>query len=200
MISLKRGMEFIIWQTITCFHIVNCANDWQFRTFLCKMILGIDWAHQKQDGFLTLESPLIRRIHSSCQKRWRAQCHLSRGELVVWLFGECLTGQNWTKTGQGRVGWCRMMTGEAAFLGFSPSDILVDCTRVSAMPICPNSQRTFVWLCFLALIFFQRFLMNFKNFFYQLFLNFFSQGFECSHCSSPAQLPLVISRRNTCGL
>ena len=46
-----------------------------------------------------------------------------------------------------------MRTGEAAFLGFSPSDILVDRTRVSALPICPISQRTFNWLNFLALTF-----------------------------------------------
>ena len=41
----------------------------------------------KRDGFLTLESPLIRRIHSSPHRRQRALCHLSRGtgqgELVV---------------------------------------------------------------------------------------------------------------------
>ena len=41
----------------------------------------------KRDGFLTLESPLIRRIHSSRHRRQRAQHHLSRvagqGELVV---------------------------------------------------------------------------------------------------------------------
>ena len=36
--------------------------------------------------------------------------------------------------------------GEAAFLGFSHSDILVDRTRVSVMPISPVSQHTFVWL------------------------------------------------------
>ena len=63
--------------------------------------------------------------------------------------GECLTGQNRTKTGQGRAGWCRMMTGDAAFLGFSTSDILVEFTRVSVVPICPISLRTFVWLMFL---------------------------------------------------
>ena len=54
------------------------------------------------------------------------------------------------KTGQGRVGQCRMMTGKAAFLGFSPSDILVDYTGVSAIPICPISQCNFVWLFFKA--------------------------------------------------
>ena len=41
----------------------------------------------KRDGFLTLESPQIRRIHSSRHRRQRAQRHLSRvagqGELVV---------------------------------------------------------------------------------------------------------------------
>ena len=36
-----------------------------------------------------------------------------------------------------------MMTGEAAFRGFSPSDILVERTKISALPICPI---TFVWL------------------------------------------------------
>ena len=32
----------------------------------------------------------------------------------------------------GMAGRCRMMTGEAALLGFSPSDIFVDRTRVSS--------------------------------------------------------------------
>ena len=58
-----------------------------------------------------------------------------------------------------------MMTGEAAFLGFSPSDILIECTGVSEMPICPISQRTFVWPNFLALKKFFKFSMNFLNFF-----------------------------------
>ena len=37
-----------------------------------------------------------------------------------------------------------MVTGEAAFLGFSPSDVFVDRIRVSALPICLISQHTFV--------------------------------------------------------
>ena len=62
-----------------------------------------------------------------------------------------LPGGSWPAgTGQGRTGQGRMRTGQAAFLGFSPSDILVDRTRVSALLFCPISQRTFVWLNFLA--------------------------------------------------
>ena len=76
----------------------------------------------------------------------------------------CLTGQNRTKRGQGRTGRCRMMTGEAAFLGFSSSDILVDCSRVSAMSICPISQRTFVWLNLSALKKYFKFTMIFLKF------------------------------------
>ena len=101
----------------------------------------------KRDGFLMLESPLIRRIHSFRHRRQRALWYLSRGtglgELVVRRFGECLTGQNRTETGQGRAGHGRMRTGKTAFLGFSLSNILVYCTGVSALPICPISQRTF---------------------------------------------------------
>ena len=41
------------------------------------------------------------------------------------------------------------MTGKAAFLGFSPFDILVDCIGVSAMPVCPISQCTFFFGFFL---------------------------------------------------
>ena len=44
-----------------------------------------------------------------------------------------------------------MMTREAAFLGFSLFDILIDRTGVSAMHICPISQRTFDWLIFFSL-------------------------------------------------
>ena len=55
-----------------------------------------------------------------------------------------------------------MMTGEAAFLGFSPFDILVDRTRVAALSICPISQGTFVCLNFLAYFF--------KDFFFFFFL------------------------------
>ena len=73
-----------------------------------------------------------------------------RAELVVCGFGQCSTGQNRTKTGQGRAGQGRRMTGEGGFLGFSPSDILVDRTRVSELSICPISQCTFVSLNFLA--------------------------------------------------
>ena len=44
-----------------------------------------------------------------------------------------------------------MMTGEAAWLGFSSSDIFVDRTGVSELHFSPNSQRTFVSPNFLAL-------------------------------------------------
>ena len=51
---------------------------------------------------------------------------------------------NRTETGQGRTEHGRMRTGQAAVLGYSPSDILVDRTTNSALPICPTSQCTFV--------------------------------------------------------
>ena len=76
----------------------------------------------------------------------RALCYLSRGtgqgELVVRWFGESLTGQNRTEKGQGTAGHGRMRTGQAAVLEFSPSDILVDHTTVSALPICPTSPTS----------------------------------------------------------
>ena len=49
------------------------------------------------------------------------------------------TEQDKDRTGQGRT------VQDDDRRGFNPSDILVDRTRVSAMPICPISQRTFVW-------------------------------------------------------
>ena len=140
---LKRGMQLIIWQTMIMFRIVRCGTtcssgrsyaDWYcasiepFRSFLVSH-------YSRRDSEMW-------RIHSQKTKNsvppkpWerprRAGC------LTV---AEWLTGRNRTKTGQ-----CRMMTGEAAFLGFSLSDILVDHTGISAMPIYPISQCTFVWL------------------------------------------------------
>ena len=50
----------------------------------------------------------------------------SRGGLVIasrLQIGQCLIGQNRTKTEQGRVGPGRMRAGEAAFLGFRLSDL-----------------------------------------------------------------------------
>ena len=64
-----------------------------------------------------------------------------------------------------------MRKGKAAFLGFSPSDILVDRTRVSALAFCPISQHTVVWLNFLAL---QNVLHVFNDFF-GLFPSYLSQ-------------------------
>ena len=60
-----------------------------------------------------------------------------------------------------------MSIGEAAFLSFSPSDILVDHTRVSALPICSSALCTFVWPNFFNYIFFScqvlnEFLLNFS--------------------------------------
>ena len=93
----------------------------------------------------------------------RSRMGTGQAELVGGGLGQCLTGQNRTKTGQVRTGQGRMRWWEAAFLDFSPSDILVDHTRVSALPICPIcpiSQRTFVWFNFLAKIFFGLFLSS----------------------------------------
>ena len=55
-------------------------------------------------GFLTLEPPLIRRIHSSRLKRLEAEW-AGQAELTVCGFDQCLTGQNRSKPGQGRTGW-----------------------------------------------------------------------------------------------
>ena len=44
-----------------------------------------------------------------------------------------------------------MITGKAAFLGFNTFDILGGSNGVLAMPICPISQRTLVWINFLDL-------------------------------------------------
>ena len=38
------------------------------------------------------------------------------------------------------------MTGEAAFLNFSHFDTFIGRAGVSAMPICPISQRNLIWL------------------------------------------------------
>ena len=53
-----------------------------------------------------------------------------RIQLIICVFGQCSTGQNRTKPGQGRVGQSRMMTGEAVFLGLNTSDISIDPTKV----------------------------------------------------------------------
>ena len=186
MISLKRGMQSIIWQTIIFFRIVHCGTtcssawtsersyaDWYsasiepFRSFLVSH-------YSRRDSEMW-------RIHSSRHRRQRTLCHLSRGtdrgELVASRFGECLTGQNKTKKWQGRAGLCRIMTGEAAFLGFSPSDILVGRTRVSAMSISPIRQGTFSWPIFLLKNNSSSFQWSFITFFHHIFLNFFLWGF-----------------------
>ena len=125
----------------------------------------------KHLGFLTLEQPLIKWIHWARLKRQRywyqKQSVTGQRQLVIGGFGQCLTGQNRTKTGPGR-----MMTEETAFLGFSPSDILVNRTRVAALSLCPISQRTFVQLFFQLKIFLQV-CNDFQNFFHHIFLNFF---------------------------
>ena len=77
-----------------------------------------------------------------------------------------------------------MKTGEAAFLGFSPSDILVERTRVSTLPLCQTSCPTFAWL-----IFFTFCVISFAI--------SFSEAMNAVTGSSSAQLPIVIGRRNT---
>ena len=91
------------------------------------------------------------------------------GCLQIW------PGQNRTKTGQGRAGQGRLRSGKAAFISFRPFDIFVDCTRVSAMPIFPISQHTFVWITFLTS---KKIL---KNFTYHIFLNSVLRCYECNH-------------------
>ena len=70
---------------------------------------------------------------------------LSDGLSNIW---QDRTGQRQNRVVQDGAGWWqeRLLN-----LGFSPSDILVDWTRVSAMPICPISRSNFVWLKFFAL-------------------------------------------------
>ena len=69
-----------------------------------------------------------------------------------------------------------MMSGDPALLGLSPSDILVDCTRVSAMSIgqISISISTLVWLNFLALKKFFEFSIN-------LFPSYFSDFLSLRH-------------------
>ena len=64
------------------------------------------------------------------------------------------------------------MSREAALLSFSPFDILVDRTRLSAMPICPISQHTLFWLNFLAL----KKILQVYNEFYNFFLISYSEA------------------------
>ena len=64
-----------------------------------------------------------------------------------------------------------MMTGEAAFLGFSPSDILVGFTRVSAIPISPIGQGTFAWPNFFTL----KKILKFSMIFYTFFPSYLSE-------------------------
>ena len=49
------------------------------------------------------------------------------------------------RTGQDRAGRGQNEERTGYFLGLSPSDILVDCTRVSASPICPINKCSFIW-------------------------------------------------------
>ena len=53
-----------------------------------------------------------------------------------------------TEKDRDRTGQGRMRTGKAGFLGFSPCDILIGRTRISALPVCLISQYTFGWLIF----------------------------------------------------
>ena len=74
-----------------------------------------------------------------------------------------------------------MRTGQAAFLGFSISELLADCTRVLAFPICPTNQCTFVWLNFLPLQFFCSLFYEFEEILSKIFLISFLCGYVCSH-------------------
>ena len=100
MISLKKGHEI---HHLTNNHQFPHSALWQ-RLAVQDVLMQNDIVHRlspsdaswgvtiqdvtvKRDGFLTFESPLIRRIHSSRHRRQRALCQLSRGtgrgELVV---------------------------------------------------------------------------------------------------------------------
>ena len=70
---------------------------------------------------LDVRTPLIQRIHSSRRKRQRDLClkqsgRQVRAKLVVYRFGQCLTGQNRTKTGQDRAGQDKAESGQERLL------------------------------------------------------------------------------------
>ena len=92
MISLKKGHEI---HHLTNNHIFLHSSLWQ-RPAVQDILKENDTVHKlspseafcrvtiqdvtvKSDGFLKLESPLIRRIHSSRHRRLRALCHLAVG-------------------------------------------------------------------------------------------------------------------------
>ena len=104
-------------------------NDIAHRLSLSE----VSWQLMFQDvtvkcmGFLTLETlanTTYTFILSKKTKRsvLEAEWLKQAGCLRICQY---LTGQNRTKTGQGRAGQGSMTTGEAAFLYFSPSYILV---------------------------------------------------------------------------
>ena len=122
MISLKKGHE--IHHLTNIHHFLHCAlwqpmavQDVLMRNAIAHRLspseafwwVTIQDVPMKRVGFLTIEAWLIRRIRSSRLTRQRALWYLSsrtgRVELVVWGFGECLTGQNRTGQGGMRTEW-----------------------------------------------------------------------------------------------
>ena len=161
LISLKKGHPI---HHLTNNHLfphshsaLHCANDWQFSSghadaeWYCTLIEPIrsfraihGSRHDSKTSWLfdigTLTYPMATIILSQKTKKSVLETEWDRPSgdvcLRIWAVFDN-TEQDKDRTRQGRTG--RMITGEAAFLGFSPSDILVDRTRVSALYICPIS-------------------------------------------------------------
>ena len=141
----------------------------------------------KRVGFLTLEAWLIRRIRSSRLTRQRALWYLSRLGQAEWSWSsEGPANVSQGRTGQDRAGWGQNGERTGYFLGLSPSDILVDHTRVSACPICPINKCdkcTYVWHKFSLWNFVFKFVMNSSILIFA--------AMHAVNVTSPAQLPLV---------
>ena len=129
------------------------------------------------------EAWLIRRIRSSRLTRQRALWYLSSLGQAQWNWlSEDSANVSQGRTGQDRAGWEQNKERKGYFLDLSPSDILVDRTRVSACPICPIKECTFVWHNFSPYNFVFKFVMYFENFFHQIFLNSHLCSHVCSQC------------------
>jgi hypothetical protein len=115
-------------------------------------------------------------------------------ELVVWGFGECLTGQNQCKYTVHSCGvGCEERGGASPAMQCLTCHLLGLLTRVSACPICPINKCTFAWHSFSPEKLVFKLVMNFEKFVHQIFLN----SYLCSHVTSPAQLPLVSGCQNS---
>ena len=180
-------MKSIILQTFTYFQILHCIvtipdssgrsyGDWYWvsiepiRSFLVSHGSWPDsetpWLHDVKIPTYPTDTFILSQKtgRSVIEAEWA-----DRAELVLGKFGQCLTGQNRKKTEHVRAGQGRMRTGEAAFLDFS--HILVYCTRVSALSICPIVRLLFFLINLLSL----KRDSSYFNKFWELFLSYCSQ-------------------------